>query len=82
MEKAYPDFRQYKLGHVAWVLWMLALAEIIFTEASERIMPKNILRIFIFYQEIELVNVLFVYDIVNDSQDGSSLDLFPQFSIA
>ena len=44
-------------------------------------MPKNILRIFIFCQEIELVNVLFVYDIVNDSQDGSFADLFPEFFI-
>ena len=60
---------------------MLALAEIIFTEATEGIMPKNILRIFIFCQEIELVNVLFVYDIVNDSQDGSFADLFPEFFI-
>lgn len=60
---------------------MLALAEIIFTEATEGIMPKNNLGIFIFYQEIELVNVLFVYDIVNDSQDGSFADLFPEFFI-
>ena len=44
-------------------------------------MPKNNLGIFIFYQEIELVNVLFVYDIVNDSQDGSFADLFPEFFI-